>query len=113
VNSEYTVFGKPNEFKKSVSIPHPEMELAAEANQSLQSSMQAVYNTTEKLKAIGLESRGMLKLQKTLQLQLPPIPETIPANLLDTFRLMNRHQAYQNIHFPESAEKQQKASFRL
>jgi ATP-dependent DNA helicase RecG len=90
------------------------MEFAEEANASVSTSMQAVYNTTEKLKAkANLDSRAILRLQKTLQMQLPPVAETLPKPLLDDLRLVSRHEALVNIHLPESAMQQNKASFRL
>jgi ATP-dependent DNA helicase RecG len=114
LNSEYVVFGKPTAFKNSVNIVHPEMELAEEAYASVSTSMQAVYNTTEKLKAkANLDSRAILRLQKTLQMQLPPVAETLPKPLLDDLRLVSRHEALVNIHLPESAMQQNKSSFRL
>jgi ATP-dependent DNA helicase RecG len=113
VNSEYIVFGKPTEYKGFINIAHPEMELASEAATTISSSMQAVYSSTEKLKAKGLDSRGIHRLQKTLQPLLPPVSETLPQYLRDEMKLMNRNEAIINVHFPETLEKEQKAAFRL
>src|SRR5688500_4327219 len=53
LNQEYIVFGKPASFKNKFNIPHPEMELAAEANKTISASLQALYNSSEKLKLKG------------------------------------------------------------
>jgi len=113
LNKEYIIFGRVTEYKGRYNMPHPEMELAEEADKQVASSLQAVYNTSEKLKSRGLDSRGMLRLQKTLQQQLPHIPEVLSNEIIDGLRLMPRHEAYVNVHLPESNEKLQKATFRL
>src|SRR5690606_15755987 len=46
---EYVIFGKVNWFNGTFSMPHPEMELLSEHQQSLRSAMQPVYPSTEKL----------------------------------------------------------------
>ncbi|MCX6273895.1 MAG: DUF559 domain-containing protein [Bacteroidetes bacterium] len=113
LNKEYIIFGRVTSFNGKLNMPHPEMELASEAEKHVASSLQAVYNTSEKLKSRGLDSRGMLRLQKTLQQQLPGIPEVLSPDIIDGLRLMDRHEAHVNIHLPESNEKLQKATFRL
>ena len=113
LNKEYVIFGRVAEYKGRLNIPHPEMEPAEDADRQVASSLQAVYNTSEKMKSRGLDSRGMLRLQKTLQQQLPQIPEVLSNPIVESLRLLPRHEAYINIHFPMSAEKLQKATFRL
>ncbi|MBL7948547.1 MAG: ATP-dependent DNA helicase RecG, partial [Bacteroidia bacterium] len=114
LNQEYILFGKPSEWNGAISVVHPELELAAEVNPALASSLQAIYATTEKLKTRGLDSRGILRLQKQLQIQLPPrFSETLPDNSVQSLRLMNRRDAFAAIHFPDSPEAQKKAEFRL
>jgi ATP-dependent DNA helicase RecG len=111
--SEYVMFGKPNIFKNHINIVHPEMELVADVANGIASKLQAVYSTTEKLKAKGLDSRGIHRLQKTLLPQLSPIAETLPSYLLEEMKLMKRNEAVVNVHFPESLQKQQDANYRL
>ena len=113
LNKEYVVFGRLSEYKGKLNMPHPEMEPADEADKQVASSLQAVYPATEKLKSRGLDSRGILRLQKTLHLQLPQIPEVLSPGVIDNFRLMSRHDAYSKIHFPGNADELQKAQFRL
>lgn len=114
LNTEYVLFGKPGEFNGSINIVHPELELASEAQQTVASSMQPVYSTTEKLKLKGLDSKGLLRIQKNLHQFLPQnLVETLPKNVLDEFKFLNRHKTFSAIHFPESLQQQEKAATRI
>ncbi len=114
LNTEYILFGKISEFNGRLNIIHPELETVAEQSAEKPSTLQPIYSTTEKLKLRGLDSRGIMRLQKTIQLQFPPmLPETLSLSLIHDNRLMERMQAFRNIHFPEDTEKQRLASFRL
>lgn len=112
--TEYIIFGKPNEFNGKINIVHPEIEPVNEQNSINLSSMQPVYNTSEKMKVHFLDSRGIAKLQKTLIGLLPPsIPENIPGNLISDLKLMKGLDALINIHNPTSNDNLKKAEFRL
>ncbi len=114
LNTEYILFGKPTEFNGYLNIVHPELELLEEAKLSVASSMQPVYPTTEKLKLKGLDSKGLLRLQKNLHLVMPAnLPETLPDLPLKDLHLISRRQAYSAIHFPESIQQQEKAEVRI
>jgi ATP-dependent DNA helicase RecG len=90
LNTEYVLFGKPTEFNGYLNIIHPELELASEASGITASSMQPVYNVTEKLKARGIDSKSILRFQKNLVLNLPPtLPETLSNELINGLRLSN------------------------
>jgi len=111
---EYIVFGKPNEFKRAFSIPHPEIEEVSDENTKLASALQAVYNSTEKLKAKGLDTRGIWRLQKTLSEQIRgKIPETLSQDLTAQYRLISLEDAFRNIHFPQNPDLLGKAQFRI
>ena len=114
LNTEYVLFGKPTEFNGMINIVHPELELISEAQQTISSVMQPVYSTTEKLKLKGLDSKGLLRLQKNLHSILPKeLSETLPQHVLNEFRFFNRLQTYSAIHFPESVAQQEKAETRI
>ncbi len=113
LGQEYVVFGKPNEFKGHISIPHPEMELVSEYDTAKSTSLQPIYTTTEKLKSKGVDTKALLKYQRALHQLMPSIPESLPKELTDPLRLINRDNAFHQIHFPDSADLQKKASFRL
>ncbi|MCF8228032.1 MAG: ATP-dependent DNA helicase RecG [Bacteroidales bacterium] len=113
-NTEYLVFGKPSIFKNSFNIAHPEIEEMAEYEESLGESLQAVYPSTEKLKSVGLGSKGILKIMRNLAKQCQGIIiENLPADTLKKYRLINRETALINIHFPKDQHLLKKAQARL
>jgi ATP-dependent DNA helicase RecG len=106
VGSDYLVFGKTGFFNGRPQIVHPEIEPYAVANADGKNFLEPVYPTTEKLKARGYNGRQLGKLTQTLLSLLQPkdIPENIPAEVVENLRLMNRYDAYRNIHFPASVQ---------
>jgi ATP-dependent DNA helicase RecG len=110
---EYLIFGKPNLFNSRLYIGHPELELYSE-KQTEKVLLQPVYPTTEKLKSRYVDSKTILKLQRELiNKALPHIKESLPALFMEEYNLMNRDQAYKNIHFPSDHKQLSKAQFRL
>ncbi len=100
---EYVVFGKPNSFKGRFSLPHPEMELAANWEQGLGAKLQPVYPTTEKLNAKGLGSRQVWQLLKTMLPQvIGQLPETLNQELRDLAGGISREAAFRQVHAPQS-----------
>ncbi|HYX08804.1 MAG TPA: ATP-dependent DNA helicase RecG [Bacteroidales bacterium] len=111
---EYTIFGKPSLFNRTINIIHPEIEESASENSRINASLQAVYSSTEKLKNNFLTSKVIQKFQMTLVRQVvPKISETIPAEMAKHYKLMPLQEALLNIHFPENPDKLRKASYRL
>lgn len=113
-SNEYVVFGKPTIFSGKFNIAHPEIELVSEENTTLASALQPVYNSTDKLKNRGFDTKGINRLQKTLTLQIKNnIPETLSKTILETYKLLNREEAMKQIHFPKNPETLKLAEFRL
>lgn len=113
-NVEYIVFGKPSFFNGKPAIAHPEIEPSAVAQERTGGALQPVYSSTEKAKAAGLDSRGLLKLMRTLIDQLPgKLDDPLPADLVDQLHLADRNSAIRGVHLPGSVEEMQKARFRL
>lgn len=99
---EYVVFGKPVQFGKKYNIAHPEIEPATAAN-TQGGYLQPVYPLTEKLKARFIDSKAISKLQRELlAMAQDKIRETLPADILKQFKLLDKKQALINIHFPKS-----------
>ncbi len=67
---EYIVFGKPGVFNGFVNIVHPEIEAVGKVAERLNSSLQAQYSTTEKLKNQFITSKSIGKFTGTLLKQL-------------------------------------------
>ncbi|MBL3657800.1 ATP-dependent DNA helicase RecG [Fulvivirga sediminis] len=110
---EYLVFGKPTAFGSKLNMAHPEIELITRQNQEA-SYLQPVYTTTEVLKRKFLDSKAIGKLQLYLLQQAQnKIRETLPKNILEDYRLINKRAALNNIHYPKDQAHLQKAQFRL
>lgn len=113
-DQEYVVLGKPAEYRGKFNIPHPEVDLANDESLKLNSALQPVYPSTEKLKAKGLDTKGLMKLQEALIAQIGnKIAETLPAELILKNNLINKEQAYRQIHFPDNFGALSKAQYRL
>jgi len=111
---EYIIFGRPNRFSGRWNIAHPELEAPSEQPPPLSEILRPLYNSSEKLKSKGLDSRGLSKLIKTLLLlEKFYIPETLPDGILQSLKLMARQEAFINIHFPDSPDVLKRAQARL
>ena len=112
-NMEYLVFGKPSAYQNKINIVHPEMDIF-DKHQSVSSTLQAVYSTTEHLSGKGLNSKGIRKLIKALLLQIEnKIEETLSTCLMERLKLPKREEALINIHFPVDTNKLERAQKRL
>jgi ATP-dependent DNA helicase RecG len=113
-DTEYIVLGKPSEFRGKYNLAHPDVDLASDESIKLNSVLQPVYPSTEKLKSKGLDSKGILKLQEVLIPQLQnKIDETLPDYLINKYKFISRELACKQIHFPENPELLKKAELRL
>ncbi len=112
---EYIVFGKPSVFGKKLNIVHPDITSTEDEKKSLAGILQPFYPSTEKLKAKSLDSRGISRLTQTLFQQITPadIPEIIPQNILNKFRLPYRYDSFQQVHFPSNEYELERARQRL
>lgn len=115
VGTEYLVYGKPSLFKGRYNLAHPDMEVITPELMSQLSSLQSVYNTTEKMKVRGLDSEGIRRAQRQLLSQLLPehIRETQNVEISHRLGLMSRYTAIQKIHFPDNTQQLAKAEYRL
>ena len=112
VNTEYIVFGKPSIYGGRFQFAHPDMDDASNLQLS-EMGMQPYYGTTERMKKMGLTSRSMEKITKTLVEKLPPLPETLPDFIVNRLHLISRDEACRLIHYPHSHQEMQKAQVRL
>ncbi|MDO9187568.1 MAG: ATP-dependent DNA helicase RecG [Bacteroidia bacterium] len=114
VTNEYIVFGRPSVFNGIFNISHPEIDPVSAENTTFASTLQAVYNSTEKLKSRSLDSKGIARLQKSLVLLIKNnIPETLSNAIIERFQMLSREEAVKQIHFPQNPEMLKKAEFRL
>lgn len=111
---KYVIFGKTNWFNGIFSMPHPEMELLEEHEKNLQTAMQPIYPSTEKLTNRGISNRVLIKIMQQLFLETKGrFEETLSENLLSELKLISKSQALFNVHFPQNQELLAKAQFRL
>jgi ATP-dependent DNA helicase RecG len=120
---EYVLQGRPTAFNGVINIPHPDLELLSMYEAAPEASLQPVYNSTEKLKTKGLDSKGIYKLIKILFAQLEPmllsregehiLDENLSSELVSDLRLLSHRNAVYQIHFPKNLDLLKKAEFRL
>lgn len=112
-DARYLVYGKLNAFNGVINIPHPEIELLS--SEQATPGRQPMYPTTEKLRVKGITNRSFAKLTQALMERLQPgdVPEILPADILNQYRLCNRYQALRWIHFPDTEEHEQVARHRM
>ena len=111
----YVLFDKPGIFNGRFSFTHPELETLADYLSSGKQGFQALYNTSEKMKQKGLDSRAIHRLVNQLLLQLRPedVIEILPAYLLEQYKLPDRYTALVHIHQPPSLQEQHQATRRM
>ncbi len=99
-DTEYIVMGKPSVFNGHINIAHPDLERADNETASNRKYI-PIYSSTEKLKAKGLHTKGIAKLtEQLLRLAEGRIPETLPKSVIAKYRLPDRANAIEVIHYP-------------
>ena len=115
LQTEYIVYGKATQFNYKFNISHPDIELVSEEIIKQQPAFQSVYHSTEKLKNKNLDSDGIRKAQRVLNQQLNEhiLPETLTPSIISDFNFISKYHALKQIHFPDSKELLEKATYRL
>ncbi len=113
LHAPYIIFGRPAAFNGVINIPHPDIDPADEISLSSM-GLRPYYNTTEKMKRGGLNSRSIENFTTTLFKRLEqPLTETLPAWLVQQLGLMSLDEALRGIHYPTSADELTRATYRL
>ncbi len=115
--NDYVIFsGKINFFKRK-QITHPDFDfLDEDSNLKFINTGRIVplYRSTEKMKTMGLDSRGIRRLIKTsLDAYLEYIHDPVDNNILKKYSFMPLKDAIFSIHFPDNFEKAESARRRL
>lgn len=98
---EYIVFGKPTVYNGKINIAHPEVTEVKEEEIQKLNVLQPMYSSSEKAKLKGLDSKGMMKLIRTLlPLAAGKIPEILPQSTVSSLKMLSREEAIMQIHFP-------------
>jgi ATP-dependent DNA helicase RecG len=111
----YLVYGRVTFYNGLPQIVHPELELLTAPQQLTKSFLEPVYSSTEKLKARGLGGRQIGKLTQLLltMVRERDVIENLPLSVITNLTLVNKYQAYQQIHFPQSPADYEAAVKRL
>jgi len=113
IGTEYVVFGRPQVFNGRIQVVHPDMDEASTLELSAM-GMQPYYNTSEKMKKAGLNSRSLERLVKTLlDVLKTPLTETLPDFITQRLHLVSRDEALRRIHYPRNAKELERARVRL
>ena len=115
-HSNVTIFGKPTLFNNRWNISHPEIiDPTAKNDTNIPDHFFPLYNTSDKAKKSGLDSKGVAKLTAALLIQhkYSIFPEHLPKELIENHHLLSLKEALFNIHFPENQEKLAAATLRL
>lgn len=113
VGKPYLVFGKPTVFNGRVNVVHPDIDPAASIELSGM-GMQPYYNTSDRMKKMGMTSRTIEKLTRNLLEKLrEPIAETLPDFITTPLHLMDRDRALRAIHYPQDSKELERARVRL
>ncbi|GIV34889.1 MAG: ATP-dependent DNA helicase RecG [Chitinophagales bacterium] len=115
VGDEYIVFGKPSYFQNRLNLVHPEIEPASTPIAEKMQGFQPVYPSTEKLKAKGLDSKGIMRMMLKVLEDLPAyeIKENLPDEVRKQYRLIPRYEAIRYIHHPPGEKEANEAIRRL
>jgi len=111
VNKEIQIFGRPSNYKGRWNIAHPEISKIS-SNQEI--GYQPIYPSTEKLNDVGLNSKAIQKLIKSILNQLNgQIEETFSDEMLIENKLISKEKAIRLIHSPKTEIEARRARFRL
>jgi len=114
MNTPYVIYGKLNHFKGNFSIVHPEMDLLEEYKKKIQTKLQPVYPSTEKLINSGLSTKIFIEYIRNILAHIYyQIQESLSIEIISNQGLLGKKEALLNIHFPTSPEMLERAQYRL
>jgi ATP-dependent DNA helicase RecG len=114
-NREFIVFGKPTLFNRHWNITHPELiDPKSQPQSMVPTNFQPLYNTSEKAKRAGMDSKAISKLVMALLPQVKDvIRERLSEDILQHLKLMPLKEALCNIHYPADMQALSDAQLRL
>lgn len=114
LHQDYILFGRPSVFNGRINLNHPDID-SPDTLMLSKMSMQPYYQTTEKMKKVGLNSRTLEKFTSTLLRHIPEgaIPETLPHSMLGRMCMVSLDEALRAAHYPSTAQELTQANYRL
>ena len=106
---EYVIFGKPQLYRNTYSISHPEVETYNPEKPP--TGFRGVYTVTDNLRKKGFSVLTFRKLIQEVMIHpgFQTIRETLPGEIIQRYHLMPLKEALINMHFPQNTEDLQKA----
>ncbi len=114
-NIEYVVFGRLSEYRSAITMSHPEIEELSKFKERSQHGLFGVYPSTEKVRKANIHGKIFrVIIEKAFEkLGNEPIPETLPASILQELALPNLRETYKTLHLPEKLSSVARAQFRV
>ena len=115
VGREYLIFGRPSFYRGELQLAHPELETMEQAlSRKTESGMQGIYPSTEKISS-SFGTKGFYRIVQNAWALVgrQRISDPLPEKMRRDYGLIGLHEAYYNIHFPQSAELLRQAQYRL
>ena len=113
-HTPYLLFGKPTRFNHMYNFVHPELTPMSKVTPQMTQGLEPDYNTTDKMKQCGLNSKGVRTIIASLMPQLRKgVPETLGQDVLNRYHMVGLTEALMNIHFPKDTASMQRARERL
>ncbi len=113
LNKPYVAFGRLNWFGKKCSIAHPELEFI-EDHEQRKGNFQPVYPSTESLVKSGISQRVVRQIMVHLFDELTGgVHEVLSPDIISQYKLISKHEALRQIHFPDNQELLGQAQYRM
>ena len=115
-NTNYILFGKPtfSKYTHRYEFIHPDLDVEGALNKDAYLGLEPYYNTSEKMKNSMLNTKAIRKIMQNLMPLLQNgVPETLGADILNRYHLLNLTQSLQYVHFPQSFQQKDQARARL
>lgn len=112
-SKEYLLFGKPQLYRGMWSMVHPEIE-EYHADRPPMGNV-GIYSLTETLRKKGLSSKFFRNAVASAMShkKFESLPENLPKEIIEAYRLMPLKEAYQHLHLPSDPQKLAKARERM
>lgn len=115
-DTTYILFGRPtfSKYTHQYEFIHPDLDPEGTQSNDAFLGLEPYYNTSEKMKSSMLNTKAIRKIMTNLMPMLKyGIPETLGAEILNGYHLMNLTQSLQNVHFPTNNQLKEQARSRL
>lgn len=110
---EYVIFGKPNHYRGSYSMAHPEVEIFNPEKPPV--GFRGVYSLTEAMRKKGITTKLIQTLVSNLFMNsgFDTLRDPLPGPVRRKYNLMPFREAVRQMHFPDNARNLQRATERM